>query len=553
MTKRKILIADDNQLTLQSLQTTIPWNDWGYELIACAENGNEAWEKITSYHPDIVILDIHMPGLNGLEVAALIQKMEHPPLIILLSAYDRFTYAKTGLRLGVFDYLLKPLDASELKMILTKASDMLQRSAPQPEPVWRQDWCEKLLLESISGAQEAAQTLNAYLAEQWRCYGYSLLLVQQLSGDSGRFEAFRSEIRTLLRQEQIHSLSASCKEGRLLLIGFPTLRLTRDYQLEALYLANTIVERAKTCALQIFISISNYAESLTSLDSMYEQAHFALESRFFLENKSVIHYQSVMSKSVHNEYILSKSMQDLLQVIHQKDAEVISKSLDSFLALFSCNTDSSHPLRHENTAHPTGSEDKTFESGIPRSVFQNSPYDVDYIRTIFVQVAFAVSTILDGGSSGGKQLKTMDVIQTEIQQISHLQDLICYLREYTRGCLDKLRPDALPLSPQTQRVLDFLNLNYMKPLSLGDIAEDVGISESHLCRLLKNETGETFVNILNKIRIQKAEKLIRTGQYKVYEVAELVGFSNYAYFYQVFRKLTGATPTEYQKKSQKAK
>lgn len=66
-------------------------------------------------------------------------------------------------------------------------------------------------------------------------------------------------------------------------------------------------------------------------------------------------------------------------------------------------------------------------------------------------------------------------------------------------------------------------MNYMKPISLGDAAADAGISESHLCRLLKNETGETFVNILNKIRIQRAEHLIATGTYKVYEVAELVG------------------------------
>ena len=91
MTKIKILIADDNQLTLQSMQNTIPWREWGYELVGFAENGNEAWEKIQDCQPDIVILDIHMPGLNGLEVSSLIQKMEHPPLIILLSAYDKFT------------------------------------------------------------------------------------------------------------------------------------------------------------------------------------------------------------------------------------------------------------------------------------------------------------------------------------------------------------------------------------------------------------------------------------------------------------------------------
>ena len=84
----------------------------------------------------------------------------------------------------------------------------------------------------------------------------------------------------------------------------------------------------------------------------------------------------------------------------------------------------------------------------------------------------------------------------------------------------------------------------MEHIGLSDAAADAGISESHLCRLLKNETGETFVNILNKIRIQKALELIRSGGYKVYEVAETVGFSNYAYFYQIFKKITGRAPTD---------
>lgn len=85
----------------------------------------------------------------------------------------------------------------------------------------------------------------------------------------------------------------------------------------------------------------------------------------------------------------------------------------------------------------------------------------------------------------------------------------------------------------------------MEHIGLSDAAADAGISESHLCRLLRSETGETFVNILNKIRIQKALELIQSGGYKVYEVAETVGFSNYAYFYQIFKKITGRAPTEY--------
>ena len=516
MTKIKILIADDNQLTLQSMQNTIPWREWGYELAGFAENGNEAWEKIQDCQPDIVILDIHMPGLNGLEVSSLIQKMEHPPLIILLSAYDRFTYAKAGLRLGVFDYLLKPLDTGELKMILEKAAQSIQRT-PQKAEGLRRDWCEKLLMESVSGCIGTASALDDYLSQQWHAYGYSLLLIRKSAGEDDAFAAFRSDIWEFLNAEHMLYLNAEQRDGRLVLLGFPSLRITRDYDLEAIYLANAIVEKARTRGLDIFIGISNYSQNLTGLEKMFEQAEFAAESRFFLENKNMIHYKSVTSKSVHNEYVLSKKMQELFQVLGHREADGILKCLDEFIALLE----------------------------------QDNRYDVDYVRTLFVQIAFSVSNMLDGRS--GRKLKSMEAIQEEIQHISSLHDMIQWLREYTESCISSSGSDALPLSTQTKRVLDFLNMNYMKPISLGDAAASVGISESHLCRLLKNETGETFVNILNKIRIQKAEQLIAPGTYKVYEVAELVGFSNYAYFYQVFRKLTGATPTEYQKKCSRAK
>ena len=126
--------------------------------------------------------------------------------------------------------------------------------------------------------------------------------------------------------------------------------------------------------------------------------------------------------------------------------------------------------------------------------------------------------------------------------------MVHWLRSYTQRCLERLREKKPQVSRQTKRVLDYINENYMNAISLGDAAEYVGLSESHLCRLLKNDIGESFVNILNKIRIQKAEQLIDSENYKVYEVAEQVGFSNYAYFYQVFRKLTGISPTEYQKR-----
>lgn len=513
MRKMKILAADDNPLTLQSLQTTIPWQEWGYELTACAQNGEDAWKKINLYYPDIVILDIHMPGMSGLEVAARIQEMENRPLVILLSAYDEFTYAKKGIRLGVFDYLLKPLDNGELKMVLDKAALSLLCEAHGNEKNWRKDWCKRLLAESTANHPEAIGTLRAYLSEEWHPYGYALLFVQLLEGNRSAYESFLQDTENMLSGEHVQQLNTELKMGSLILLGFSSLRLTRDYDLKALYLANAIIEIGKKHALQLCVGISNYAEQLDDPEKMFEEAKFAAQSRFFLENKSVIHYQSVMSKSVHNEYIMSKKMQELFYAVSQKNIKKYMESLDEFIVLFE----------------------------------KSDCYDVEYVRTIFIQIAFSVSSMADICCMSD-QVKTMDTIQKEIQSITSMQSMAEWIREYARRCIEEPQQSVRSVSPQTKKTLDFLNMNYMKQVSLKDAAVYSGVSESHLCRLLKNETGETFVNILSKIRIQNAQQLIESGNYKVYEVAEQVGFSNYAYFYQVFRKMTGISPTEYQKK-----
>ncbi|PKL09482.1 MAG: hypothetical protein CVV51_03545, partial [Spirochaetae bacterium HGW-Spirochaetae-7] len=123
---RRLLVAEDEELARRELETTVPWEEWGFLLIGAAEDGNRAWDMLVERRAEVVVTDIRMPGLDGMELMRKAQAELSPstrPLFVIVSGHADFAYAREAVRLGAFDYLVKPIDDAELESTMRRAAD----------------------------------------------------------------------------------------------------------------------------------------------------------------------------------------------------------------------------------------------------------------------------------------------------------------------------------------------------------------------------------------------------------------------------------------------
>lgn len=503
----KVLLADDNALSRKAVRQSVSWKNNGCKIVGEAENGVKACQMIRELRPDIVLMDIRMPGMTGLEAIRCLKGEGIDSLYILITAYDDFAFAKEGIQLGVFDYILKPVAEKELQRVIQKAVDDLTQEIQDGEKEKRR----RLLNESICGNTSAMEELQCACERVWgRFQDYCIILV---SSETGMDDTLLQEIQKSCELRlPVRLLWTRNKEGTVFLCSFQELQMIKEYYLISLKVAEQIQGWLQKREIAAVISISEVAKKTADIPFLYEHAVFARNSRFFLENQKVIHYESLRSRSIRNENEYEYEMMEELEAFYlscKGQSEKIEENLRRFL----------------------------------QCMEKNGNYDARYVKDILIQVGIMM-TCQVREKDMGRFSKNADQIIKELNECKTAREAYAWLQEYAAQ-LAGSSSSAARLSAPARRILEYMNQHFQEHLSLQDVSDALDISSSHICRVLKNETGETFVTLLNKIRIQEAGRLLREGKWKVYEVAEKCGFSNYAYFYQLFKKETGISPTEW--------
>lgn len=526
---RKVMIIDDEKWIRRGLIQSIAWDRFGLELSGEAGDGDTAYEMAVWNKPDLIFLDMRMPGLEGKELLGLFHRELPDTITIVVSGYADFEYTKEAIRHKAFDYLLKPVKKEDLHAVLAKAveelghRDTLKRkdSANQgAEWLWR-------LLTAAGGKEEFSSSGPGALLPT----GWSSAPCVVMAGWPDRYEAgmdgteIINRVRERLERLKPFVLGGSWsfevtadEKSRLFAVALQAgrleaeeiLRIGTEVQAEAAAVFASDRNRGRGCEVSIGISSAKPAPG--RLGEACREAKDALRMRKLGES-GVILMAGAKRSSGKDTYPQNKENSLLLTL--QRGS--IEAAMSEFLQWFAV----------------CGGEDATIGQ-LQRSA-------VMLLHSIEKQLQVKSSSLEE--LTGRTSLAYAEMIGTRSDAAS-IRSLFA----------EELIPAAVRYyaqngEKQSERIVEELKKRieseYAQPLSLHQIAAGYYLNPDYLSRIFKKIMGTNFVDYLTDYRIGKSKELMKQSKYKNYEIAQMVGYEDYRYFSQIFKKKTGMTIGEY--------
>lgn len=526
----KILVVDDEFVIRKGIKTSIDWSSFGIE-ISDASNGKEALEKASAINPDIVITDIRMPVMDGLELCSKLREQLPQTKIVILSGYDDFSYAQNAIKYNVSDYLLKPIGADEL---IKTVSKLKQKIYAEKRIAEKNNKNTIIIKENIELIQK--QLFNTILNNENRDYGYIFETAEKIgvSLNGPKYRIILIDIDNyFFITENMHNYQINEFRKNILDIGKKVLYPTgfifdseSDYFITLLNvnsnedkiiidLIKKMKDELKTeIEVSTTICVGNICNDIQDLSKSYREARIALRQKIHFGKNSTIFYKKEFKQN------------QLRPLLYPSDEE--SLLLDS--------------IRSANKAQTQDSICKIFKP------FKDSRASYRTIQTIAIRILTMVINLAeDMGISFNDLPSHIYNFYEEIRKYETFDDIIAWVDDNINKIIDSvIKKKSAKYNSIIALAVDYIEANYDKPITLKDIANVTYVTPNYLCNIFKKETNENFTEWLNKYRIEKAKQLLKASpQLKTYEIADMVGFNDYKYFSYVFKKYTGCNSRTY--------
>lgn len=512
----KVLIVDDEPKLREGLRSLIPWEDEGYTVVATAANGFEALEKYNTFAPKLVVADIRMPGMDGLELITELRRQNAKCHVLILSGYADFEYAKRAISNRIDGYLLKPVDEEELISYLREMrvtigqEEMLSVLQNEVEENSHEVWLRGLLQPGPGDISplDAASKLKL----QGSSEVVLLKLLKPAKGEDGKEERVRSELERHWQPEEAEFFTLPPYAGLLLKAPLKDTAARTALWQEL----SRVISRE---GLDFYAASGGAAAEPERITDSFAAAKGLLEQAFFGRRE-----------------ILSGGFMEHWAEAAQEPADEQGEPGDS-------ERDEEMELL---LAVETGST--TILSPLVKQIISKlveARHDESYIKDNLIRMLSSTIARLEAANPEVRTLISGNISPaSEVYNSFYLIDIHQMVADYLKHLAGQLNSGGR--GDEIKRITDLIQRRYNENLKLGMLAQIFNYNSAYLGKMFKNQIGEHFNTYLDKVRIEKAKQFLAQGM-KVYEVAERVGYMNADYFNAKFRKYVGVSPSAFRK------
>lgn len=531
----KILIADDEEKITRLICELGHWEELGISIVAICSDGEEAVNKILELQPDIVLTDIKMPVMDGIQMIEYVLAKGVNTNFIVLSGYKYFEYARNAIQLGVVDYLLKPLDEEELNQALLRTCNKINAQRDQNvQKAQLEKYVERdrydahqefwqVLLErrtsSIPAFQDIQSCNETYQTSFERGLFQSIYITTNidslLSGQESLFSEKVRESCNKLFDEHYHYVYRAGKSGLYLIVNYgkeQTAEIKRIFS--ALYYNIRSLSEIYG-DFTLFMGASDVCEDICDLEKIIEQSEIAAFGKFVFGGAQVVEYdmlkrlqrfqvRDILPQQLENElcgYVRTFQFEDIGQAFRELDRKAVS---------------------YQN-AYP----------GDMRGFFY-------YLLDLLVPIHYEREK--DAWDMNKKQI-ILDIKSAR----SFTQMIKVFYNSYNQILHKRLEELEQKKGKPIEDAKRYIREHFAEQISLEEIAERTQFSPAYFSKLFKAQVSVGFNEYLTQVRIEEAKRLLLESNHSMKEIAHLVGYADDKHFLKTFKKMVGISPKDYRK------
>lgn len=515
-----IIIDDESLIRRGTLKKLEPLNETAC-CIGEAENGKEGLALISELSPDIVILDMQMPVLDGTSLLAMLSEQYPDMPLIVISGHRNFDYINRAIKAHAIDYVLKPFSREEIQKAMLSAIEKIENKQSMQSLIEAEEESEQhsyeydiqMLQNLILGYQNTAGSVTSrklsFISDA------NKLLLIGLHADC---TVNTSDMQRQLDEHDFEEIALVLPHPSNTQLAFIIVFAPEDISLSEHRLIETVMGIVKQTSdgeeMTLTLGISNTHSSLIDLHDAYKEASDALNNRLLSASGSRYYYYDTARDA---RLVAWERQDEFLFRVEAGMEDAITDLLDDLFSLY-----------------------RRQKQGILADIKYHCYQLGDQCRMI-------MNDYLNSSASASQNSVSM---QNIVSQIFSADELKAYYLRFFLNIAGMLKQQSVyAIDDTVEKIQIYIKRNYQKNLTQEFISSLFYLNRSYLSHVFKEKTGQKFVDYLNEIRIGKAKELLSGSERKMYQVAKAVGYDNPKYFFRIFKKTTGQTPDQYRKKN----